>query len=203
MADQGATLVQMKIWGGWKSNNNVPMEYIENSSSMKMNAANKLENVKDASSEKQPVEDTNPCTQPRQLSFTTTTFNRNFEPVHKYICTQNGIQSIPNHLSPSHLKPNRSKLSNSSSNNLSSNISIFGNCVTVSAAANEQESISKNNMKKREREESDNGELSEYESEEEGEGAKYSKQRPAPKRQRQKTVHYVFNVTTKNINITQ
>ena len=40
-ANKGATLPQMKSWGGWKSDK-VPMRYVENSHPMKLGAAQKL-----------------------------------------------------------------------------------------------------------------------------------------------------------------
>ena len=78
------TLAQIKTWGGWKSNN-VLMECTRISSSMKMHAAQRLEIVEDEFCEKQSIEDINACTQSPELSFTTTTFNRNSKPVHGYI----------------------------------------------------------------------------------------------------------------------
>ena len=216
MANSGASLAQMKTWGGWNSNN-VPMQYIENSLPMKWNAAQRLENMESGSCQEKSIESTNPCTQPTELSFTTTIFDRNKKPVHKYLSTQNGIKPIPNHSCPiysNNSSSNNSSSNNSSSNNSSSNnqtssvsssnISILSNSASISSTGNKEGSKSKNN-KKRQREESEEGENSEYESEEEGEGEKYSrdKPRPKPKGKRQKRVQYVFNITTKNINITQ
>ena len=40
-ANNGATLPQLKAWGGWKSDK-VPMRYVDNSHGMKINAAHKL-----------------------------------------------------------------------------------------------------------------------------------------------------------------
>lgn len=40
-ANEGATLPQLKAWGGWKSDK-VPMRYVDNSHGMKINAAQKL-----------------------------------------------------------------------------------------------------------------------------------------------------------------
>ena len=97
-ADSGGTLTQMKTRGGWKSNN-VPMECFGNSSSMKMNAAQRLQIVEDESSEKHPIEDINPCTQSPALTLATTTFDRNFKLAHGYMSTQNGTKPILNHSS--------------------------------------------------------------------------------------------------------
>ena len=130
MADSGASLPQIKSWGGWNSNS-VPFSYIENSVPMKLAAAERLKNggcrskggkegdrevIKKIAEEGEAGEserkekaeerrkqmgsingndenhdndngDNHPCTQ--SISFTTTLYDQDGNPVGTYLCAPN------------------------------------------------------------------------------------------------------------------